>query len=97
MIDNGLFVFINGEGILADDNVKDMIQILSESITLRKKWFFLRTLSNDNSYKFYSIKGNNCDLKFDIDSILKQYPDIISQVDRNISNIYYSKSILFKN
>ena len=68
-----------------------MVQILSESITLRKKWLFLRTLSNDNNYKFYSIKGNNCDLKFNIDSILKQYPDIISQVDRNISNTYTLK------
>src|ERR687897_525404 len=91
LIDNGLFVFINGEGILADDNVKEMVQILSESITLRKKWFFLRTLSNDNNYRFYSIKGNNCDLKFDINSILKQYPDITSQVDRNISNIHTLK------
>jgi len=91
LIDDGLFVFINGEGIVADDNVKDMVQILSESITLRKKWLFLRTLSNDNNYKFYSIKGNNCDLKFNIDSILKQYPDIISQVDKNISNIYTLK------
>jgi RecJ-like exonuclease len=91
LIDNGLFVFINGEGILAEDNVKEMVQILSESITLRKKWFFLRTLSNDNNYRFYSIKGNNCDLKFDINSILKQYPDITSQVDRNISNIHTLK------
>ncbi|HET8857583.1 MAG TPA: hypothetical protein VFM28_08660 [Nitrososphaeraceae archaeon] len=91
LIDDGLFVFINGEGIVADDNVKDMVQILSESITLRKKWLFLRTLSNDNNYKFYSIKGNNCDLKFNIDSILKQYPDIISQVDKNISNTYTLK------
>lgn len=91
LIDDGLFVFINGEGIVTDDNVKDMVQILSESITLRKKWLFLRTLSNDNNYKFYSIKGNNCDLKFNIDSILKQYPDIISQVDKNISNTYTLK------
>lgn len=91
LIDNGFFVFINGEGILADDNVKEMIQFLSESIPLRKKWFFLRTLSNDNNYKFYSIKGNNCDLKFDINSILKQYPDIISQIDRYVSNVYTLK------
>jgi hypothetical protein len=91
LIDNGFFVFINGEGILADDNVKEMIQFLSESITLRKKWFFLRTLSNDNNYKFYSIKGNNCDLKFDINSLLKQYPDIISQIDKNVSNVYTLK------
>ena len=40
LIDDGLFVFINGEGILTDDNIKDIVQILSESITLRKKWFF---------------------------------------------------------
>ncbi|MDW3630006.1 MAG: hypothetical protein QOK71_01075 [Nitrososphaeraceae archaeon] len=91
LIDNGSFVFINGEGLLADDNVKEIVEILSESITFRKKWFFLRTLSNDNNYKFYSIKGNNCDLKFDIDSILKQFPDIISHVDRNIPNIYTLK------
>ena len=44
LIDNGLFVFINGEGILADDNIKEMVQILSESITLRKKWFFFKNL-----------------------------------------------------
>src|SRR5918993_888487 len=91
LIDNGSFVFINGEGLLADDNVKEIVEILSESITFRKKWFFLRTLSNDNNYKFYSVKGNNCDLKFDIDSILKQFPDIISHVDRNIPNIYTLK------
>ena len=30
-------------------------------------------------------------LKFDIDSILKQSPDIISQVDKNIPNIYTLK------
>jgi hypothetical protein len=90
-IDNGSFVFINGEGLLVDDNIKEIVEILSESITFRKKWFFLRTLSNDNNYKFYSIKGNNCDLKFDIDSILKQFPDIISHVDRNIPNIYTLK------
>ena len=91
LIDNGFFVFINGEGILADDNIKEMIQFLSESITLRKKWFFLKTLSNDSNYKFYSIKGNNCDLEFDINSILKQYPDIISQIESNISNVYTLK------
>jgi len=91
LIDNGSFVFINGEGLLTDDIVKEIVVILSESITFRKKWFFLRTLSNDNNYKFYSIKGNNCDLKFDIDSILKQSPDVISQVDRSISNIHTLK------
>jgi single-stranded-DNA-specific exonuclease len=91
LIDNGLFVFINGEGILSDDNVKEMVQILSESITLRKKWLFLRTLSNDNNYKFYSIKGNNCDLKFNIDPILKQYPYIICQTDKNFSNVHILK------
>jgi RecJ-like exonuclease len=91
LIDNGLFVFINGEGILSDDNIKEMIQILSESVTLRKKWLFLRTLSNDNNYKFYSIKGNNCDLKFKIEPLLKQYPYTTSRADGNFSNVHILK------
>ena len=57
MVDNGKLVFINGEGLLAEDMLGAVSSLLSGSPTLGGRLVFVRTLTNDGFYKFSSRKS----------------------------------------
>jgi len=57
MIDNGKSVFINGEGLLAEDMLGAISSLLSGSPTLGGRLVFVRTLTNDGFYKFSARKS----------------------------------------
>jgi single-stranded-DNA-specific exonuclease len=57
MIDNGKSVFINGEGLLAEDMLGAVSSLLSGSPSLGGRLVFVRTLTKDGSYKFSARKS----------------------------------------
>jgi single-stranded-DNA-specific exonuclease len=57
MIDNGKSVFINGEGLLAEDMLGAVSSLLSGSPSLGSRLVFVRTLTKDGSYKFSARKS----------------------------------------
>ncbi len=66
MIDNGKSVFINGEGLLAEDMLGAISSLLSGSPTLGGRLVFVRTLTNDGFYKFSSRKSLGSTSKSDL-------------------------------
>ena len=71
MIDNGKSVFINGEGLLAEDMVGAISSLLSGSPTLGGRLVFVRTLTNDGFYKFSSRKSLGSTSKSDLGLIMR--------------------------
>ena len=71
MIDNGKSVFINGEGLLAEDMLGAISSLLSGSPTLGGRLVFVRTLTNDGFYKFSSRKSLGSTSKSDLGLILR--------------------------
>lgn len=57
MIDTGKSVFINGEGLLAEDMLGAVSSLLSGSPSLGGRLVFVRTLTKDGSYKFSARKS----------------------------------------
>ncbi|HKG72342.1 MAG TPA: DHH family phosphoesterase [Nitrososphaeraceae archaeon] len=71
MIDNGKSVFINGEGLLAEDMLGAISSLLSGSPTLGGRLIFVRTLTNDGFYKFSSRKSLGSTSKSDLGLIMR--------------------------
>ena len=57
MIDTGKSVFINGEGLLAEDMLGAVSSLLSGSPSLGGRLVFVRTLTKDGAYKFSARKS----------------------------------------
>ena len=58
--DDGKTIFINGDGVLEEDMVGAVSNLLSKSPSLRGRLLFVRTLTDNDSYKFSSRKGIDC-------------------------------------
>jgi single-stranded-DNA-specific exonuclease len=71
MIDNGRSIFINGEGLLAEDMLGAISSLLSGSPTLGGRLVFVRTLTNDGFYKFSSRKSLGSTSKSDLGLIMR--------------------------
>ena len=54
--DDGRVVFVNGEGLVAEDMLGAVSSLLSGSPSLGERLVFVRTLASDGSYKFSSRK-----------------------------------------
>ena len=62
LVDDGKIVFVNGEGLLAEDMLGAVSSLLSGSPTLSGRLLFVRTLATDNhNYKFSSRKCLGCE------------------------------------
>jgi RecJ-like exonuclease len=57
MIDNGKYIFINGEGLLAEDMLGGVSSLLSGSPSLGGRLIFVRTLTKEGFYKFSARKS----------------------------------------
>ncbi|MFL6370054.1 MAG: DHH family phosphoesterase [Nitrososphaeraceae archaeon] len=60
LVDDGKTVFVNGEGLLAEDMLGAVSSLLSGSPTFSGRLLFVRTLSRDSTYKFSSRKCMGC-------------------------------------
>ena len=60
LIDNGNSVFVNGEGLLAEDMLGAVSSLLGGSPTLGGRLLFVRTITKDGTYKFSSRKCLGC-------------------------------------
>jgi RecJ-like exonuclease len=54
--DDGRSIFINGDGLVAEDMLGALSSLLSGSPTIGERLVFVRTLASDGSYKFSSRK-----------------------------------------
>lgn len=54
--DDGKHLFVNGDGLVAEDMLGAVSSLLSGSPTVGERLVFVRTLTNDGSYKFSSRK-----------------------------------------
>jgi RecJ-like exonuclease len=54
--DDGKYVFVNGDGLVAEDMLGAVSSLLSGSPTIGERLVFVRTLAHDGSYKFSSRK-----------------------------------------
>lgn len=57
VMDDGRNIFVNGEGLVAEDMVGAVSSLLSTSPSLGERLIFVRTLAQDGSYKFSSRKS----------------------------------------
>jgi single-stranded-DNA-specific exonuclease len=57
LVDDGRNVFVNGDGLVAEDMLGAVSSLLSGSPSLGGRLLFVRTLTKDGTYKFSSRKG----------------------------------------
>ncbi|MEE8132421.1 MAG: DHH family phosphoesterase [Nitrososphaerales archaeon] len=61
LVDDGKMVLVNGEGLIAEDMLGAVSSLLSGSPSLYGKLLFIRTRTNNGSYKFSSRKCLRCE------------------------------------
>ncbi|MEW6605156.1 MAG: DHH family phosphoesterase [Thermoproteota archaeon] len=75
LVDDGRTVFVNGDGLLAEDMLGAVSSLLSGSPTLSGKLLFVRTLAKDGTYKFSSRKCLGCTSKANLGLIMRHYAE----------------------
>jgi RecJ-like exonuclease len=69
--DNGNSVFVNGEGLLAEDMLGAVSSLLGGSPTLCGRLLFVRTITKDGTYKFSSRKCLGCKSESNLGLIMR--------------------------
>jgi single-stranded-DNA-specific exonuclease len=69
--DNGNSVFVNGEGLLAEDMLEAVSSLLGGSPTLCGRLLFVRTITKDGTYKFSSRKCLGCKSESNLGLIMR--------------------------
>lgn len=75
LVDDGRNVFVNGDGLLAEDMLGAVSSLLSGSPTLGGKLLFVRTLAKDGTYKFSSRKCLGCTSQANLGLIMRHYAE----------------------
>lgn len=75
LVDDGRNVFVNGDGLLAEDMLGAVSSLLSGSPTLSGKHLFVRTLAKDGTYKFSSRKCLGCTSQANLGLIMRHYAE----------------------
>jgi RecJ-like exonuclease len=75
LVDDGRNVFVNGDGLLAEDMLGAVSSLLSGSPTLSGKLLFVRTLAKDGTYKFSSRKCLGCTSQANLGLIMRHYAE----------------------
>jgi single-stranded-DNA-specific exonuclease len=60
LVDDGKTAFVNGDGLLGEDMLGAVSSLLSGSPSFRGRMLFVRTLTNDGTYRFSSRKSRGC-------------------------------------
>lgn len=69
--DDGKMALINGDGLVAEDMLGAVSSLLSGSPTLAGRLVFVRSLSNDGTYKFSSRKSLGCTSQANLGLIMR--------------------------
>ena len=77
LIDDGKSIFVNGEGLLAEDMLGAVSSLLSGSPTLNNRLLFVRTLSSDGTYKFSSRKCLGCISESNLGLIMRHCSELV--------------------
>lgn len=72
LVDDGKIVFVNGEGLIAEDMLGAVSSLLSGSPSLYGRVLFVRTRANDGSYKFSSRKCLRCELDVNLGLLMRE-------------------------
>jgi RecJ-like exonuclease len=70
--DDGRTVFINGDGLVAEDMLGAVSSLLSGSPTLGERLVFVRTLASDGTYKFSSRKTSGVNIGPNLGVMMRQ-------------------------
>jgi RecJ-like exonuclease len=71
LVDDGKNAFVNGDGLLAEDMLGAISSLLSGSPSLSGRLLFVRTLTNDGTYRFSSRKCLGCDSPANLGLIMR--------------------------
>jgi single-stranded-DNA-specific exonuclease len=71
LTDDGKSVFVNGEGLLAEDMLGAVSSLLSGSPSLGGRLLFVRTMTKDDTYKFSSRKCLGCKSRSNLGLIMR--------------------------
>ena len=71
LVDDGKAIFVNGEGLLAEDMLGAVSSLLSGSPTFSGRLLFVRTLASDSTYKFSSRKCLGCKSELNLGLIMR--------------------------
>src|ERR671931_947373 len=71
LVDDGKTIFVNGEGLLAEDMLGAVSSLLSGSPTFSGRLLFVRTLTRDSTYKFSSRKCLGCKSESNLGLIMR--------------------------
>ena len=72
LADDGKTTFVNGDGILEEAMLGAVSSLLSRSPSFRGRVLFVRTLTNDGTYKFSSRKCLHCKSQANLGVIMRQ-------------------------
>jgi single-stranded-DNA-specific exonuclease len=75
VVDDGRSVFVNGDGLLAEDMLGAVSSLLSGSPSLSGRILFVRTLAKDGTYKFSSRKCLGCNSQANLGLIMRHYAE----------------------
>jgi RecJ-like exonuclease len=77
IIDDGKNIFVNGEGLVAEDMLGAVSSLLSGSPSLGERLVFVRTLAGDGSYKFSSRKTYRADRGPNLGIMMRQVAESV--------------------
>ena len=80
LFDDGRSVFINGEGLIAEDMLGAISSLLSGSPTFESKLLFVRTLSKDGDYKISSRKCLMCESMVNLGMMLRNCSEAVGGI-----------------
>ncbi|MEM2760127.1 MAG: DHH family phosphoesterase [Nitrososphaerales archaeon] len=72
LVDDGRTVLVNGEGLIAEDMLGAVSSLLSGSPSLYGRLLFIRTRSEDGSYKFSSRKCLRCESSVNLGLLMRE-------------------------
>jgi RecJ-like exonuclease len=72
LVDDGRTVLINGEGLVAEDMLGAVSSLLSGSPSLYGRLLFIRTKTEDGSYKFSSRKCLRCESNVNLGLLMRE-------------------------
>jgi single-stranded-DNA-specific exonuclease len=78
IVDDGKHIFVNGDGLLAEDMLGAVSSLLSGSPNLSGRLLFVRTLSNDGTYRFSSRKCLGCSSQANLGLIMRHCAQALS-------------------
>jgi single-stranded-DNA-specific exonuclease len=78
LVDDGKTTFVNGDGLLEEDMLGAVSSLLSGSPSFRGRLLFVRTLTNDGTYRFSSRKSLGCSSQANLGLIMRHCSEAVN-------------------